>query len=267
MSFLDSLEERYRLILCDVWGVVHDGVSLYPGACERLRRWRREGRCVVLITNAPRPSDAVDEQLARIGLPRDAYDFVETGGEAGIGGLLALGRPVGFIGTTSDRAVLEGRGVRIAQNSNVTDVACTGLTEGRQKAADYQADLERLAARGVIMHCLNPDRVVIRGGKSEPCAGALADIYETLGGEVVWYGKPYAAIYQHTMQRAGNPPRQQVLAIGDGLQTDVLGAARQGFDTVFVSGGIHAGEPFPPSFAADHGFEGWRPVAVVDSLG
>jgi ribonucleotide monophosphatase NagD (HAD superfamily) len=106
VSFLDSLDGKYGLILCDVWGVVHDGVSLYPGALDRLRQWRRDGRCVVLITNAPRTADAVEAQLERIGLPRDAYDFVETGGEAGISGLLALGHPVGFIGTSDDRKVL-----------------------------------------------------------------------------------------------------------------------------------------------------------------
>ena len=129
MSFLGTLDPRYRLILCDIWGVVHDGVTLYPGAAERLGQWRGEGRTVALITNAPRTADAVDQQLARIGLARDSYDFVATSGEAGIEALLALGRPVGFIGTQGDRAILEGRRVPIADHGNFCDLACTGVTE------------------------------------------------------------------------------------------------------------------------------------------
>ena len=266
MNDLDSLDPKYRLILCDVWGVVHDGVNLYPGAEERLRQWRDEGRCVALITNAPRTAGAVEQQLARIGLPHDAYDFVATSGEAGIEALNALSEPVGFIGTAGDRAILESRGVRIAEDADFTELACTGIMEGRPRPEDYAADLERWAERDVHMHCLNPDRVVVRGGVLEACAGAIADLYQGLGGRVTWYGKPYEAIYRHALHRAGNPPQSEVLAVGDGLRTDVLGAARMGFDAVFVSGGIHAGEPFPETFAAENGLVDWRPVAVVDGL-
>jgi HAD superfamily hydrolase (TIGR01459 family) len=266
VSDLDTLDRKYRLILCDVWGVVHDGVTLYPGAEKRLRQWRSEGRCVILITNAPRTADAVEQQLARIGLPRDAYDFVATSGEAGIEALNALGRPVGFVGTAGDREILEGRGVRIAEGDDFTDLACTGVTENRPNPEDYHADLERWAERDVHMHCLNPDRLVIRGGVAEACAGAVADLYAMLGGRVTWYGKPHEAIYVHALHRAGGPPNDEVLAVGDGLQTDILGAARMGFDAVFVSGGIHAGEPFPENYAAENGLGDWHPVAVVDSL-
>ena len=266
MSFLDTLDARYRVILCDIWGVIHDGVSLYPGAIERLRQWCDEGRCVVLITNAPRTADEVDAQLARLGLPREVYDFVETGGEAGIAGLRALAEPVGFIGTQADRAVLEGRGIRIASGEDFDNLACTGLSGDRPNAVEYSGQLEKYAGRRLIMHCLNPDRVVVRGGVTEPCAGALADIYQALGGSVVWYGKPHAAIYEHALRGAGHPHADQVLAIGDGLQTDMLGAARRGIDAIFVSGGIHAGEGFPASFSGDHDLGEWRPVAVVDSL-
>jgi HAD superfamily hydrolase (TIGR01459 family) len=116
------------------------------------------------------------------------------------------------------------------------------------------------------MHCLNPDRVVVRGGVPEACAGAIADLYQAIGGRVTWYGKPHAAIYRHALHRAGDPPTDEVLAVGDGLQTDILGAARLGFDAIFVTGGIHAGEPFPEGFAAEYGLGDWRPVAVVGSL-
>ena len=266
MSWWDRLDPRYRLILCDVWGVVHDGVQLYPHAAERLRSWRSDGRCVILVTNAPRPADSVERQLERIGLPRDAYDMIATSGEAGIEALKALGEPVGFVGTAADRQILEAKGVRIAAAADFTDIGCTGIEEARPRVEDYRADLERWADRDVQLHCLNPDRLVIRGGVPEPCAGALAEVYEGLGGRVTWYGKPYPAIYRYALQLAGNPPADEVLAVGDSLRTDVLGAARMGFDTVFVTGGIHAGEPFPEDFAAQYGLGDWRPVAVVDGL-
>src|SRR5205085_10107181 len=131
---------------------------------------------------------------------------------------------------------------------------------------DYRADLERWAQRDVHMHCLNPDRVVMRGGVLEACAGAIADLYEGLGGRVTWYGKPHETIYRHALHLAGDPPASQVLAIGDSLQTDVLGAARMGFDVVFVTGGIHAGESFPDDFADRHALDGWEPLAVVEGL-
>ena len=266
MSYWDTLPERYRVILCDVWGVVHDGVHLYPGAAERLRQWRDRGRRVILITNAPRPADSVERQLARIGLPRDAWDAVATSGDAGIEALDALHRPVGFLGTAADRVILERRGVPITDQSDFTDLACTGLEEARPHVEDYFDDLERWAGHGVMMHCLNPDRLVIRGGIPEPCAGAIADVYNGLGGQVIWYGKPHETIYRHALHLGGDPPKNQVLAVGDGLLTDILGAARMGFDAVFVSGGIHAGEPFPHDFAVGHGLGDWQPVAVVDSL-
>lgn len=266
MNILGGLDPRYRVILCDIWGVVHDGVTLYPGAEARLKQWRDEGRCVALITNAPRTADAVERQLMHIGLPRDAYDFVATGGEAGIEALQALARPVGFVGTAGDRAILESRGVQIAAVDDFADLACTGMEEGRPNPSDYLRDLERWAKRGVNMHCLNPDRLIIRGGMPEACAGAIADLYQGLGGQVSWYGKPHDAIYRHALHRAGDPSKEVILAIGDGLQTDMLGAAHMGFDAVFVSGGIHAGEPFPEDFAAKNGLNGWRPVAVVEGL-
>lgn len=267
MDALDRIDPRYRVILCDVWGCIHDGVDLYPGVVERLRDWRAHGLTVILITNAPRTAGAVEVQLTAIGLPRDCWDGIATAGDAGIAGLNALGRPVGFLGTSADREVLEAEDVPIADGGDFCDLACTGLDGQRRRIEDYHEQLAGLAGRGVVMHCLNPDRVVVRGGALEPCAGALADVYETLGGEVVWYGKPHPAIYRHAMHLAGDPPPAAVLAIGDGLETDILGAALMGYDCVFVSGGIHGGEPFPADFGKRHGFGDWRPLAVVQSLG
>ena len=122
-------------------------------------------------------------------------------------------------------------------------------------------------SRDVTLHCLNPDRVVIHGNKRMVCAGALADAYVELGGTVHWYGKPYEDIYREAFRIAGEPNREEVLAIGDGLATDMLGAARQGLDAVYVASGIHAGEPFPSDFGVRHGVGGWAPIAAVATIG
>ena len=266
MSALDELDDRYRVVLCDIWGCVHDGVELYPGASARLQRWRDDGRTIILITNAPRPAEAVARHLDRLGLDPALWDGIATSGDAGIEQLKHSERPVGFIGTAADKADLQRRGVRIATGEGFDALACAGLDETRRAVADYRAELERCASRQVLMHCLNPDLVVIRGGNAEPCAGALAGAYLELGGRVEYYGKPYPAIYRHAMRLAGEPAPDQVLAVGDGLHTDILGAARMGFDCIYVTGGIAQGEPIPADFAAGNGLGDWSPVAVVDSL-
>jgi HAD superfamily hydrolase (TIGR01459 family) len=266
VSFWDTLDPKYRLILCDVWGVVHDGVNLYPGAVERLKQWRSEGRCVVLITNAPRTAEAVEKQLTRIGLPRECWDAIATSGEAAIQVLRLNDKPIGFLGTEEDRAILEGSGVRLTSADTFSELACVGLKEERPRVEQYRADLERWVDRDVLMHCLNPDRVVIRGGVPEPCAGAIADVYEGLGGRVLRYGKPNGPVFLLALIEAGHPAIDEVLVVGDGLHTDMLGAAGMGFDAVFIRGGIHAGQPFPENFGDQNGFPGWQPVAVVDGL-
>ena len=266
MSGLDRLDRRYTAIICDIWGVVHDGGQLLPGVIERFEQFRREGRKIILLTNAPRPADTVQSHLDQLGLPRGCYDAISSSGEAGIAALLGLGRPVGFMGTWEDRDDLSRRGIEIATDG-FSDLACTGLDERSDDPGAYRARLEGLAGRGVRMHCLNPDRVVIHLGNLEACAGALADIYEEMGGQVTWYGKPYRPIYEHARSLAGNPPLEAMLAIGDGLQTDILGAAQFGIDAVYVSHGIHAGEPVPADFAARYRLGDWAPILTVEGLG
>ncbi|MEO6248647.1 MAG: TIGR01459 family HAD-type hydrolase [Sphingomicrobium sp.] len=267
MTFdLDALYPAYSTILCDIWGVVHDGVALIPGAADRLSRWMGEGRTVILITNAPRTAATVRGQLDVLGLSRGAYRAITTGGEAGINALRKLGQPVGLIGTWSDRFDLEEAGLTIAE-AGFSDLACTGLDEQRDTVADYVEQLQRLAAEGVTLHCLNPDRVVMVGQSTEICAGALADAFEALGGHACWYGKPYPAIYDHALGLAGDPPRASVLAIGDGLVTDVLGAARNGLACLYVTGGISRGAGLPAGFADEHGLGDWHPVGVVPTIG
>lgn len=263
---IDLLDPRYTTILCDLWGVVHDGLHLFAGTADRLARWTGEGRRVVLISNAPRTARTVQGQLDELGLPRSVYCGVSTGGQAGIDALKAFAEPLGFIGTERDRADLVDAGLNLT-DGEFRHLACSGLDETREHVADYVEQFEDFAKRGVALHCLNPDRVVIHGGVRELCAGSLADAYEALGGEVCWYGKPYPAIYAHALGLAGNPPKRNVLAVGDGLLTDVLGAAQQGFDCLFVSGGINAGAPYPDDFGDSRQLGEWRPIGTVASIG
>lgn len=264
-TYWASLDTRYGAILCDVWGVVHDGVNLYPGAANRLRQWRSEGRKVILISNAPRTADSIAGQLDRLGLSLDCWDGISTSGEAGIAAIEQLHHPTGFLGTREDRDILEGRGLVFVER-DFHEIAVTGLDDDRERVDQYEEQLQMFADRQVLFHCFNPDRVVIQGGVPELCAGALADAYAAMGGPVSWYGKPYPGIYRHALSLAGDPPKESVLAVGDSLVTDMLGAAREGLDAVFVQGGIHAGEEFPAGFAAEFGLDPWLPVAVVESL-
>jgi len=146
MTFIDALPQRYRVILCDIWGVVHDGVNLYPGSAERLLQWRDEGRTIILITNAPRTAGAVEAQLGRIGLPRSAWDGISTSGEAGIAALKALNQQVGFIGTRADREILESRGLELVE-VGFSQLACTGLDDERLRVEEYRSQLEALSQR------------------------------------------------------------------------------------------------------------------------
>lgn len=265
MSLLDGLDAGYRAILCDIWGVVHDGGRVLPGVEARLFKWKGEGRKIILVTNAPRPAATVQGHLDRLGLSRGAYDGITSSGEAGIAALTDPPRPVGFLGTHEDKVDLVQRGV-VVSTGDFTELACTGLDEWRDEPAAYRDQLEAWARAGVVMHCLNPDRIVIHCGRREACAGALADIYEELGGQVRWYGKPHASIYDHARSLAGSPAREAMLAIGDGLPTDMLGAARYGIDAIYVSHGIHAGEPVPDDFASRHGLGEWHPIMTVEGL-
>ncbi len=195
---------------------------------------------MVLITNAPRTAEAVEQQLARIGLPRDAYDFVATSGEAGIEALNALGKPVGFVGTTGDREILEGSGVRIAEGDDFSDLACTGIRKGGPKPERLSLRTSKgWVARDVQMHCLNPDR---RGRPRRRARGLRrSDRRPVRGARRARDLVRQAVSRRSTGMRCtapGTRRQDEVLAVGDGLQTDVLGAARMGFDAVFVTGGI-----------------------------
>ncbi|QDP20285.1 HAD-IIA family hydrolase [Sphingomonas xanthus] len=265
MNPLDHLDPRYSTVLCDVWGVIHDGGVLFAGSRERLERWTGEGRRVVLVTNAPRPAERVERELVAMGLPRACFHAVTSSGEAGIRALTDPVRPVGFLGTEEDRADLEGRGVELV-GSGWTELAAAGLEEWHHRAEDYDGAMHDWLDRDVLFHCLNPDRVVVHRGERYVCPGALADRYEAMGGRVAWYGKPHPPIYKTALELAGNPPPDRVVMVGDSLNNDMAGAIEQGFAAVFVQSGIHAGEEIPADFGALHGAPGWRPLMCVETL-
>lgn len=246
---LSSLAPRYDVLLSDVWGVVHNGVTAFPEACDALVRFRAAGGQVVLVTNAPRPADAVIAQLDGLQVPRAAYDDIVTSGDVTRGVIRARpGQRVFHLGPPRDRPIFESLDVRFAGEAEADYVVCTGLfDDDRETPDDYRARLSDMQARGLFMACANPDVVVERGKHLVYCAGALADLYRDLGGEVLYAGKPHRPIYDAALDKAaqargGSISARRVLAIGDSIRTDFTGARAQGLDFLFVTSGIHAGE-------------------------
>lgn len=278
ISTLDALSGRYAALLCDVWGVVHNGETHFPAAATALARARSAGLAVVLITNSPRRSRDVVAQMRAIGVPDDAYDRVVTSGDV-TRGLIAEGpRKIFHLGPERDANLFDGLEVEPVEEFEAQGVVCTGLFDDEVETPDDYAELlSRLRARDLPFICANPDVVVERGERLIWCAGALARDYAQMGGRTLIAGKPHAPIYRAALQAAvellgRTPERAEVLAIGDGMMTDVKGAADNGFDVLYVSGGIHArdyGEPLRPDPGALAAFldrHGYRPVAVIPRL-
>jgi HAD superfamily hydrolase (TIGR01459 family) len=239
------LPDRYRFILCDIWGVLHDGEQAFPGAQAALARWQAEGRTVILVTNAPRPSRAVAQRLAELGIGPALYSRIVSSGDVGIDWALAhqSGAGFGFIGSMADRAALVESGVTLV-DAPTRQFICTGFAAETGFALEsYQPALAAFRAQDATMLCFNPDRLVMRGDTTEPCAGALADVYTALGGNVVQFGKPHPAIYDRCLTLcaalAGQPVEAgSIVAIGDAFLTDVSGAARCGIDILYVTDGV-----------------------------
>ncbi len=244
LNGLSDIADQYDVLLCDVWGVIHNGRDRFPAACDALVRFQAERGPVILISNSPRPAAAVEEQLDELGVPRAAWTSFITSGDATRALLSARAPgPAWRIGPERDNVLYEGLGLEFAGPKEAAFVACTGpVNDETETPEDYRADLTAAAERGLTMICANPDRVVHRGERLIYCGGALADLYGQLGGEVIMAGKPYPAIYdlclrEAVLKSANGAPR--VLCIGDGIPTDVKGAARRELDCLFVAGGIH----------------------------
>ena len=244
-----ALAGGYDVVLSDVWGVIHNGVESFPAACDALARFRASGGRVALITNAPRPGEVVVRLLDRLKVPRDSFDAIVSSGD--VTRTVMAARPdkaVFHIGPERDLPIFDGLGLTFVPFEQADYVVCTGLTDDEVETPEsYRELLTEIQARRLFMLCGNPDLVVERGEKLVYCAGALADLYAALGGEVLYAGKPHRPIYDLALTRIaglrGAPvPLERVLAIGDSVRTDLKGAADLGVDCLFVTAGIHADE-------------------------
>jgi HAD superfamily hydrolase (TIGR01459 family) len=246
LASIKELGSRYRAWLVDIWGVMHNGRRAFPGAVAAARAFRAQGGIVVLLSNSPRPSPSVREQLRRLGVPDDAYDATVTSGDLTRHELAKhRGATVFHLGPERDRAIFHGLDVKLGAPEDAELVVCSGLFDDEtEKPEDYAGLLRALAARQLPMICANPDHMVERGDRLVWCAGALAHLYEQQGAPVIYAGKPYAPIYQLALETISglaraDVPTGEVLAIGDGVDTDIAGAAGVGIDSVFVASGLH----------------------------
>lgn len=279
-----TLAPRYDAVLSDVWGVVHNGVEATPPAGEALSRFREKGGAVSLISNAPRPGDQVVKMLDRMGVPRTAYDGIVTSGDV-TRDMVAkrAGEPFFLIGPERDHTIFTGLDAPFSTIADAKYVICTGLFDDEVETPEnYRDMLKELRARNLFFLCANPDIVVERGHKLIYCAGALADAYRDLGGEVYYAGKPHRPLYDMALGEV-NRARQQrglgstvaldrVIAIGDSVRTDLTGANNLGVDCLFVTAGIHAEEfgnrdnPDPAAIAKMFAAAGKAPAAVTRML-
>jgi HAD superfamily hydrolase (TIGR01459 family) len=251
LSFADHFEllaDRYDVLLCDVWGVVHNSIVAFPQAADALVRFRQRGGAVVLITNAPRPGTIVGHYLDKLGLPRSSYDAIMASGDVTRHVIAKRQGRVYHLGPERDLPIFQGLDLQFAPPDRADFAVCTGLfNDDTETPDDYRELLGAMRARNMFMLCANPDLVVERGEKLIYCAGALADVYAALGGEVFYAGKPHAPIYKEALAMAqavrGTEVRSdRVLAIGDSIRTDLKGARDFGLDCLFVTAGIHSEE-------------------------
>lgn len=275
---LDELTAEYSVVLSDVWGVLHNGVHVFPEAAEALQKARAKGLAVVLITNSPRPRQGVLEQLQMMDMPDDVCDRIVTSGDVTRDLIQAGPRSIFHIGPERDTMLYDGLDVELVEEFEASSVVCTGLfDDDNEVPEDYAEMLHRLRARNLPFICANPDIVVERGDELVWCAGALARDYAQLGGRTQIAGKPHRPIYEAALAAASQVlgrevARSEVIAIGDGMFTDIKGAADNGLDVLYVSGGIHAAEygdalsPDRERLSAFVGKHGYKPVATLPRL-
>lgn len=246
-----DIAARYDAFILDVWGVIHDGVELYPGVVNTLEKLTEADKPFVMLTNAPRRSHAVADSMISMGMPEKFCRRILSSGEATFLDLrdrtdpfyADVGNRFLHVGPDRDRNLFEGldwEEVTAAEDSDL--IVNTGPWEDGETVADYEDLLQQGAARGLPMICANPDLVVVRGGRKIICAGSLAIRYEELGGKVRWLGKPRAEIYDYCFRELAGFDKSRIAAIGDSFRTDLAGAANAGVAPVFVAAGIHADE-------------------------
>ena len=257
ISGLSEIAPHHDALICDVWGVVHDGQRHHPAAAEALYRFKERHGPVVLLTNAPRVPAEVAAQCASYGLPPDCYDAIVSSGGAAREELARRSAdhclPLYYIGPDRDLPMIKGLNVRLASMEEAEAALAIGLRDDMvETPADYDSELARMKAKGLPMLCANPDLVVHRGERLLYCAGALAANYEKLGGEAIYYGKPHRPVYESALaavaqaaRAAGRQSPKNPLAVGDGLLTDVKGANGAGLEVLFIADGVHGEEVEP----------------------
>ena len=246
---LGELDTAYDAYIVDLWGCFHNGIEAYPAALDWMARVRGHGARVIFLSNAPRRSSAVAKQLLRMGVEEDRYDAIMTAGEASRLEIeeakdpwyAGLGRRFFHIGTEPDARLLDGLGFeRVDEAADADFVLCCGIRKPGETLADFEPMLAEFIDLGLPLVCTNPDKSVLRGDVREICAGAIADRYVELGGDMREEGKPYPGVYRHCLELLDDRPDARVLCIGDGLKTDVLGAHDAGLDALWVTGGLPA---------------------------
>jgi HAD superfamily hydrolase (TIGR01459 family) len=248
ISGLSEIAPDHDALICDVWGVVHDGSRHHPAAADALYRFKEKHGPVVLLTNAPRVPAEVAAQCSSYGLPPDCYNAIVSSGGAAREELARRSAtrtlPLHYIGPDRDLPMIEGLDIRRTDIADADVSLAIGLRDDMtETVADYADELAAMKARGLTMLCANPDLVVHRGARLVYCAGSLAKHYEALGGQVIYYGKPHLPVYQAALAAAGNPKRP--LAVGDGLLTDIKGANAAGLEVLFIADGVHGEEIAP----------------------
>jgi HAD superfamily hydrolase (TIGR01459 family) len=246
---LRDLVDGVEVVLSDIWGVVHNGLEAFPEACEALHTYRQRGGTVILITNAPRPADSVQRQLRKLGVADETYDAIVSSGDLTRHFVSDHpGKKMFWLGPERDNSIYRGLEAEIGPLEQADYIVCTGLFDDETETPeDYRAMMLQARERQLPLICANPDIVVERGDRLIYCAGAIAELYRELGGDVTFYGKPHRPIYERAMalaaERRGHPaPLDRVLAIGDSVRTDLTGALGFGIDCLFVTRGIHSEE-------------------------
>lgn len=251
LQSLAEVSASYDALFCDLWGCLHNGKQPYAAAVAALQAFRAQGGKVCLMTNAPRPNQYVVAQLDRMGVPRDAWDLVVSSGDAAQDAMFegAVSRKVWHIGQAKDdgfftdipQAHVGSPAITRVPLSEAEGIVASGpFDEETETPEDYRDRFQDAIDRGLVMLCANPDLVVDMGETRIYCAGALAEFYESMGGKALYYGKPHAPIYDRARQLMGLGPDARCLAVGDGIDTDILGAMQQGIDSIFVTGGLAA---------------------------
>ena len=255
ITSLADISDAYDVLYCDLWGCIHNGKALFPEAVSALQAFRARGGAVVLLTNAPRTRHAVKARIDQMGLPTDAYDAIAASGDATQVAMLqgAAGRKLWHLGPGKDEDLFamipdwlqDQPPIERVPLDQAEGILCTGpFDEFHETPEDYRARFLGAKVRGLPMLCANPDLVVDVGETRIYCAGALAQLYEEMGGTVLSFGKPHPPIYDvarsQLAERGISVDPDAVLAIGDGVRTDLRGAQGEGIDALFITGGLEA---------------------------